>query len=88
MGYKEKTWYKSRPKKCHYCDNDSTSWDHIIPWNMQGRNAFFNMVPACESCQQSKANHFPTCECSKCVVAILRWSQGDRQTLKIQGRKH
>jgi hypothetical protein len=88
VSYTTKRWYKNRPEKCHYCNNKSTSWDHIIPWSMRGRSAFFNMVPACDDCQDKKKANFPTCDCKKCVIAVIRWMNGDRMKPKPQGRKH
>ena len=40
--------------KCAYCDNDATTWDHVIPVSKGGQTVKGNMLPACCRCNSSK----------------------------------
>lgn len=43
-------------KKCHYCDKDATTVDHVIPKSRGGSNRMDNLVPACRECNHKKAD--------------------------------
>ena len=58
--------------KCHYCPEPATTRDHIVPRSKGGRNAAWNIVPACVSCNSAKAAKDPTCPCEKCRLAVAR----------------
>lgn len=51
--------YKSelQVKKCVYCNqNNATAIDHIYPRSLCHRDDFWNMIPACQSCNSKKSN--------------------------------
>ena len=58
--------------KCHYCPEPATTRDHIVPRSKGGRNAAWNIVPACVSCNSAKAAKDPTCSCEICREAVRR----------------
>lgn len=63
---------KVRPvkgRKCHYCDSPANSWDHIVPKSKGGRNAQWNRVPACTSCNRAKKDNEGWCLCVYCENA-------------------
>lgn len=39
---------------CLYCDNEATTWDHIVPVSSGGRTEPGNIAPACRSCNSRK----------------------------------
>lgn len=39
---------------CHYCPAPATTRDHVIPKALGGPRATWNLVPACERCNQEK----------------------------------
>ncbi|MER7514472.1 HNH endonuclease [Streptomyces lavendulae] len=42
---------------CTYCSwENAEEVDHVIPWDIGGRNDITNLVPACRSCNRSKGN--------------------------------
>lgn len=41
---------------CAYCDNDATTWDHVVPISKGGRTEPGNILPCCSSCNSSKGN--------------------------------
>ena len=42
--------------QCHYCNQDATTADHIIPVSFGGGNELSNLLPACVSCNSSRKN--------------------------------
>jgi hypothetical protein len=42
--------------KCHYCDHEGHTDDHILPKSIGGPNAKWNYVPACIDCNEAKGN--------------------------------
>lgn len=44
---------------CHYCGNLATTVDHVVPKASGGSGRKVNLVPACYSCNQSKADTWP-----------------------------
>lgn len=56
---------------CHYCGAaEATTSDHIVPRSRGGADAKYNRVPACQPCNQAKADAMPTCECITCRAAL------------------
>lgn len=43
---------------CKYCrrQDDSMTVDHVVPLSKNGTDHWFNLVPACQSCNSSKGN--------------------------------
>lgn len=61
-----------RPKRprCHYCpDRPGVTDDHIVPKALGGSNRRSNIVPACQKCNGTKGDRWPTCQCKACAVA-------------------
>jgi 5-methylcytosine-specific restriction endonuclease McrA len=48
--------YKYWSHQCVYCNEKATSLDHIIPRHRSGETVRKNLVPACRSCNESKAS--------------------------------
>ena len=62
---------------CHYCGkNTARTRDHIIPRSRLGSDAYWNLVPACKSCNADKADKDPWCQCAYCTRAIFLFSLG------------
>ncbi|MGW2882250.1 HNH endonuclease [Streptomyces sp. NPDC001118] len=40
--------------RCVYCAEPSETMDHVIAWGCRGEDSLRNLVPACETCNQSK----------------------------------
>lgn len=51
---------------CHYCTRPATTKDHIVPKARGGSNYYWNLVPACASCNTNKAAKTTTCKCAFC----------------------
>lgn len=75
------TWHDSSHhmlgQKCHYCPDEATTRDHIVPAALGGKNGNYNLVPSCRRCNENKADEMPTCRCKKCRDAVRTW---DRNT--------
>lgn len=61
---------------CHYCDAPATDREHIVPRALRGKNAVWNIVPSCRSCNSKKGSAWPTCTCDICVSAQSRHLNG------------
>lgn len=48
--------YDSWNNSCGYCGGQATSLDHIIPRFKSGSSNRNNLLPACRSCNESKAS--------------------------------
>lgn len=42
--------------KCVYCQKFGDTMDHVIPLSKNGAHAYWNVVPACRSCNSRKGN--------------------------------
>jgi 5-methylcytosine-specific restriction endonuclease McrA len=40
--------------RCAYCGGVPTTEDHIIPRSKGGKDAWWNVIPACQPCNQAK----------------------------------
>ena len=49
--------YKAWDHLCGYCGDAATSLDHIIPKFKSGSSNWYNLVPACQRCNNNKASH-------------------------------
>ena len=65
-----------RPR-CHYCGRKATTKDHIVPRALGGRNARWNLIDACFPCNNTKADTWPTCDCTACLHATRRHRRRD-----------
>jgi len=58
---------------CHYCGGVATTRDHIVPRSRRTTRArdmgVPNLVPACQPCNQRKADYRSDCTCPICVEA-------------------
>jgi hypothetical protein len=62
---------KKKPELCHYCERrQATTKDHIVPKAKGGQNANWNYVPACQPCNNKKADSWPTCTCPVCWMSV------------------
>ncbi len=62
-----------RDELCHYCGTArGATLDHIVPALYGGVYMFWNLVPACQKCNNAKGSDWPTCPCEKCQHAIAR----------------
>jgi 5-methylcytosine-specific restriction endonuclease McrA len=65
--------------RCHYCSAslnlESMTIEHIVPWSLGGRNAYFNLVPACCACNHDRGNSRHACSCARCRSAWARYRQ-------------
>jgi hypothetical protein len=48
--------YEAWNHKCAYCNKPATSLDHVVPKFKSGSSNRDNLVPACRSCNTSKAS--------------------------------
>lgn len=88
-------------KNCHYCGKlmraGSWTWDHIVPLASGGKNRWFNRVPACKTCNCTKADSLTQCDCFDCKRTIvlhllgeevmLEFAETQRRTNKRNGLK-
>lgn len=59
---------------CHYCSNVAYDWDHVIPMSLMGPDAEWNLVPACNACNQGKKDSWPDIEdCQHCMEIVARF---------------
>ena len=68
----------NNPKpRCHYCRTRGVKLtkDHIVPLALGGQDRNWNIVLACEPCNQTKADTFPVCPCNLCHDSIVRHEQ-------------
>lgn len=66
--------------QCFYCQNDATTIDHMIPRSRGGTDAFENLVGACETCNQNKAD--------MTIDEFIRWKIDEsRHIRRIERRK-
>lgn len=77
---------------CHYCGNESSTRDHIVPDAVGGVRTWWNLVPACWECNRDKADR-QACSCLYCMRAMALWHLGYRHNRltrqeREKGRKH
>ena len=65
--------------RCHYCGARATTRDHIVARAVGGRDAWWNLVPSCASCNEAKAATPTRCSCGYCVRAGWLWVFGYRR---------
>lgn len=69
--------------QCAYCGNKSESLDHFIPTSKGGCHTIGNILPACQSCNKSKAaKHVDVWYKSQSFFCTRRW----RKILKVLGK--
>lgn len=65
--------------RCHYCstslNSESMTIEHIVPWSRGGRNAYWNLAPACFVCNQARGNEKNACSCARCRTARARYER-------------
>jgi hypothetical protein len=77
---------------CHYCGDQATSRDHIIPQSVGGKSVWWNLVSACEPCNRAKADAWPTHDCERCHEAerlflLSQTERVDERQLKTYGSR-
>jgi hypothetical protein len=72
--------------RCHYCGGEGLTRDHVVPDSVGGAPLWWNLVPSCNSCNESKADR-QACACMFCVRAIALWSLGFRREGKSYREK-
>ncbi|MFF1911007.1 HNH endonuclease [Streptomyces sp. NPDC058239] len=45
--------------RCVYCGGAAETMDHVIPWSRGGLDSYYNMVPACDRCNDTKNDKTP-----------------------------
>lgn len=45
--------------KCVYCGDAAETMDHVIPWSRGGLDHYYNLVPACDRCNDTKNDKTP-----------------------------
>lgn len=63
---------------CHYCGYAPDSRDHIVPNVAGGADAWWNLVPSCKGCNESKGDR-QSCSCLFCLRAMALWHLGFRR---------
>lgn len=60
---------------CHYCTAAASTRDHVVPKTKMGADSWWNLVPACRSCNERKSSAMPTCNCAFCrrAVHLFEW---------------
>lgn len=74
---------------CHYCgkrmkfypnptaeqqrDPKRFTYEHIVPASMGGTWGMYNIVGACNACNQQKGNQYFKCFCEFCQMARVRF---------------
>ncbi len=48
---------EDRVKLCHYCGDQASTQDHIVPLSRGGKNHPSNKVDACGTCNSNKSNN-------------------------------
>lgn len=68
-------WIAGQP--CHYaCGGPATTVDHVVPKALGGAFAYYNLVPACLTCNGAKANLVRLCDCDWCERArAIHWAR-------------
>jgi hypothetical protein len=62
---------------CHYCGtNVARTRDHVVARSKLGSDAYWNLVPACKTCNGNKADKDTWCQCAFCTRAVLLFSLG------------
>lgn len=54
---------------CHYCPDEATTLDHIVPKCVGGPSRQWNLVGACGPCNRFKGNLRGVCICFDCIAA-------------------
>ena len=77
--------YEAWDHNCAYCGDHATSLDHIVPKFKSGSSAWFNLVPACLSCNGHKGSEDMETWyrkqdffCEKNYELIIAWTKGDK----------
>ena len=70
---------------CHYCPRAGTTVDHVVPRAVGGPNDPDNLVPACPSCNQRKADRLTRCACAFCTKAVSRFGAGAQENAYVVG---
>jgi hypothetical protein len=71
---------------CHYCGYLANTRDHIVPDSVGGQSAWWNLVPSCRECNESKGDR-QACPCLFCLRAIALWHLGFRRSGAARGEK-
>jgi len=72
---------------CHYCGKATArTRDHIVARSRLGSDAYWNLVPACKTCNGNKADRETWCHCAFCERAVLLFSLGHKRH-KSGGRR-
>lgn len=61
---------------CHYCTSIAGTRDHVVPRTRMGVDQFWNLVPACKTCNKRKGPRMPTCDCVFCRRAVRLFDSG------------
>lgn len=76
MSRKRRGIMRTNPTRCHYCrrqfPTEELTEDHVVPRARGGLNRIWNIVAACESCNNRKADSWPTCQCEFCRNSVER----------------
>lgn len=85
---------------CHYCGTalrpgviapDGATTDHVVPIALRGLDVPWNRVPACRSCNQTKADRMPAADhvsgCDFCTLAVARWTAGMKGRTRAERRQ-
>lgn len=72
---------------CHYCMQEATTRDHIVPKKRHGVNAYFNLVPACEDCNTKRGYSPSGCTCAFCERARWLYDMGHRRHPQVVSGK-
>lgn len=60
---------------CHYCHGGGAETrDHVVPKSRGGSNAWWNLVPAHDTCNAQKGSSASSCTCAFCERARMLYS--------------
>ena len=70
---------RKRTLLCHYCETEmGITLDHVVPRAIGGADFWWNIVPACESCNMKMSHQPPECPCFFCRRAVSMFIDGYR----------